>query len=78
MQMATMVISEATNMKIAARKAALQNLCHRSIIKLSKNLLQVKFFQGTVKGRKSPKHELYQGTDGYYAYEMFGTALCQR
>ena len=48
MQMATMVSSEATNMKIAARKAALQNLCHRSIIKLSKNLLWVKFFQGIV------------------------------
>ena len=38
-QMTAMVISEATNMKIAARKAALQNLRHRSIIKLSKNLL---------------------------------------
>ena len=37
--MTAMVISEATNMKIAARKAALQNLRHRSIIKLSKNLL---------------------------------------
>ena len=77
-QMATMVISDATNMKIAARKAALQNLRHRSIIKLSMNLLYVKFVRGIVKGRKFPKHNLYQGTDGYYDYEMLGTALCQR
>ena len=33
---------------------------------------------GFVKGRKSPKHDLYQGTDEYYANEMLCTALCQR
>ena len=39
-QMATMVISDATNMKIAAQKAALQKtFVYRSIIKLGKKLL---------------------------------------
>ena len=35
-------------------------------------------FKGIVEGRKSPKHDLYRGTDGYYVNEMLITAPCQR
>ena len=35
-------------------------------------------FTGIVKGRKSPKHDLSLGTDGYYVNKMLRTAPCQR
>ena len=35
-------------------------------------------FKGIVEGRKSPKHDLYLGTEGYYENKMLLTAPCQR
>ena len=35
-------------------------------------------FTGIVEGRKSPKHDLYLGTDGYYENKMLLAAPCQR
>ena len=35
-------------------------------------------FTGIVEGRKSPKHDLYLGTDEYYENKMLLTAPCQR
>ena len=35
-------------------------------------------FKWIAEGRKSSKHDIYLGMDGYYANEMFHTTLCQR
>ena len=53
--MATMVITNAAIMKIAAQKAA-----------LAKPSFIDQVFKGIVKGQKSPMHDLYLGTDGHY------------
>ena len=45
-QMATMVISDTTNMKIARERLPRKIFVNRSIIKLGKKLLQVKFSKG--------------------------------
>ena len=76
--MAKMVMNGATNMKIAAQKAALQNLRSQINNKTWHEIALGQVFKGTVEGRKSPKYDLCLGTDGYYANEMLRTAPCQR
>ena len=51
--MATMVISNAAIMKIAAQKAAKPSFIDQA-------------FKGIVEGQKSSMHDLYLGTNGYY------------
>ena len=63
-QMATMVISDATNMKIAAQKAALQNLRLQINNKTGQEIALVQVFKGIVEGRKFPMHDIFRGTDG--------------
>ena len=58
-QMATMVISDATNMKIAAQKAALQNLRLQINNKTGQEIAL-----GIVEGRKFPMHDIYRGPGG--------------
>ena len=72
--MATMVINGATNMKIAAQKAALQNLRLQINNKTGQEIALGQVFKGIVEGRKFPKYDLCLGTDGYYANEMLLTA----
>ena len=76
--MATMVIIDARNIKIAVRKAALQNLRSQINNKTGREHPLGQVFKGIVEGRKSPKHDLYRGIDGYYVNEMLITAPCQR
>ena len=76
--MATMVINGATNMKIAAQKATLQNLRLQINNKTGQEIALGQVFKGIVEGRKFPKYDLCLGTDGYYANEMLLTAPCQR
>ena len=76
--MAKMVINGATNMKIAAQKAALQNLRLQINNKTGQEIALGQVFKGIVEGRKFPMHDICLGTDGYYANQMLGTALCQR
>ena len=51
-QMATMVISDATNIKIAAQKAALQNLRLKINNKTGQEIALGQLFKGIVEGRK--------------------------
>ena len=65
-------------MKIAAQKAALQNLRLQINNKTGQEIALGQVFKGIVEGRKFPKYDLCLGTDGYYANEMLLTAPCQR
>ena len=76
--MATMVISDAKYMTIAPRKVASQNIREQINNKTRQDIALGQVFTGIVEGRKSPKHDLYLGTDGYYANKMLHTAPCQR
>ena len=76
--MATMVVSDAENITIAPRKVASQNIREQINNKTRQDIALSQVFTGIVEGRKSPKHDLYLGTDEYYANKMLHTAPCQR
>ena len=69
--MATMVKSDAKNMTIAPRKVASQNIREQINNKTRQDIALGQVFTGIVEGRKSPKHDLYLGTDGYYANKFY-------
>ena len=72
-QMATMVISDVTNMKIAAQKAALQNLRLQINNKTGQEIALGQLFKGIVEGRKFPMHDIYRGPDGNVIHSSFST-----
>ena len=72
-QMATMVISDAINMKIAAQKAALQNPRLQINNKTGQEIALGQLFKGIVEGRKFPMHDIYRRPDGNVILSSFST-----
>ena len=69
MHMATMVISDATNRKLATQGCLSKIFVLRSIIKLDKKLLQVKISKGLL------MNDLYRGTDGNIVRSSLSTLI---
>ena len=74
-QMATMVISDTTNMKIARERLPRKNIRSQINNKTRQDIALGQVFKGIVVGRKSPKHDLYLRTDGYYVSNVAHSSL---